>query len=127
MDAMPLYHRLAIVTANASKAQRMTWPCPLRHRRGARMAVSSKTISGAKNPMSHIIRFGIDLAKHTFAICGVDEHDHMTVKKTLSRKQLLTFFANTPPTMIAMEAGSGAHHWARELIALGHDARIYSA
>jgi transposase len=23
-----------------------------------------------------------------------------------------------------MEAGSGAHHWARELIALGHDARI---
>jgi len=23
-----------------------------------------------------------------------------------------------------MEAGSGAHHWARELIKLGHDARI---
>jgi transposase len=26
--------------------------------------------------------------------------------------------------MVAMEAGSGAHHWARQLIHLGHDARI---
>lgn len=74
--------------------------------------------------MSHVIRFGIDLAKNTFAVCGVDEHDHIIVKKTLSRKQLLTFFANTPSALVAMEAGSGAHHWARQLIALGHDARI---
>lgn len=26
-----------------------------------------------------------------------------------------------------MEAGSGAHHWARELLKLGHDARIIDA
>jgi transposase len=74
--------------------------------------------------MSTIIRFGIDLAKNTFATCGVDEHGKIALKKPLARGKLLEFFANAPPALVAMEAGSGAHHWARELIALGHDARI---
>lgn len=74
--------------------------------------------------MSNIIRFGIDLAKNSFAICGIDDNGHVVVRKTLNRTRLLEFFANTPPALVAMEAGSGAHHWARELSALGHDARI---
>lgn len=74
--------------------------------------------------MSHIIRFGIDLAKNSFAVCGVDEHGKVVLRKSLSRAKLQEFFANTPAAVVAMEAGSGAHHWARELIALGHDARI---
>lgn len=57
-----------------------------------------------------IIRFGIDLAKSSFAVCGVDENEHITLRKTLSRKQLLQVFANQPPAVVAMEAGSGAHH-----------------
>ena len=71
-----------------------------------------------------IIRFGIDLAKSSFAVCGVDKHEHIVLRKTLNRKQLLEFFANQPPALVAMEAGSGAHHRARELQSLGHDARI---
>jgi transposase len=74
--------------------------------------------------MSNIIRFGVDLAKNSFAICGVDKHDKVVFKKTLVRSRLLEYFANIPPAIVAMEAGSGAHHWARELIALGHEARI---
>lgn len=74
--------------------------------------------------MSNIIRFGIDLANNTFAICGVDDIGKVAVRKTLNRARLLEFFANTPSALVAMEAGSGAHHWARELTALGHDARI---
>lgn len=74
--------------------------------------------------MSNIIRFGIDLAKTSFAICGVDEHGKVVLRKTLTRAALLEFFANVPPALVAMEAGSGAHHWARKLIVLGHDARI---
>jgi transposase len=74
--------------------------------------------------MSKIIRFGVDLAKNSFAICGVDELGKVALRKTLTRSKLLTFFANIPPALVAMESGSGAHHWARELIALGHDARI---
>lgn len=74
--------------------------------------------------MSTIIRFGVDLAKNTFSLCGVDKHGAVVLKKTLKRSELLRFFANKPSAIVAMEAGSGAHHWARELIVLGHDARI---
>ena len=72
----------------------------------------------------NITRIGIDLAKNTFSICGVDNHDKIVVERTLKRKELLGFFANTLPCFVAMEVGSGAHHWARELIKLGHEARI---
>jgi transposase len=74
--------------------------------------------------MSKIIRVGIDLSKNSFAICGVDENGHIVLRKTLNRARLLEFFANTPPVIVAMEAGSGAHHWARQLTQLGHQARI---
>lgn len=74
--------------------------------------------------MSNIIRFGIDLAKNSFAIYGVDDNERVAVRKTVNRTHLLEFFANTPLALVAMEAGSGAHHWARALTALGHDARI---
>jgi len=42
----------------------------------------------------------------------------------LRRAQLTPFFAKLPPTEIAMEACGGAHHWARELTALGHEVRL---
>jgi transposase len=74
--------------------------------------------------MSTIIRFGLDLAKNSFSICGVDAAERVVLRKTLRRDELLLFFAQHPPALIAMESGSGAHHWARELRALGHDARI---
>lgn len=69
-------------------------------------------------------RFGIDLAKNTFSVCGVDVNDKILQERTLKRKELLSYFSNIPSCIVAMEAGSGAHHWARELIKLGHDARI---
>ena len=74
--------------------------------------------------MNTIIRFGIDLAKNSFAICGVDLHGKIQLLKTLTRKQVLEFFAQQPGALVAMESGSGAHYWARELAKLGHDARI---
>jgi len=75
----------------------------------------------------NIIRIGIDLAKYSFALCGVDQHDQVVLQRSLKRDELLTFFANLPPCLIAMESGTGAHHWARALIRLGHDARIIDA
>ena len=35
--------------------------------------------------MSTIIRFGIDLAKDSFAICGIDERGAVALRKTLGR------------------------------------------
>jgi transposase len=36
----------------------------------------------------------------------------------------LAFFAGIPPFLIGLEACATAHHWARELIALGHETRL---
>ena len=71
-----------------------------------------------------IIRFGLDLAKNTFSICGVDAHGKVVLRKMVSRGHLLVFFSQQAPAVVAMEAGSGAHHWARLLREMGHDARI---
>jgi len=48
------------------------------------------------------------------------------VRKRLSRDKFLTFFANLPPCLVAMEACGSSNFWARHLQALGHDARLIS-
>ena len=67
---------------------------------------------------------GIDLAKNTFSLHGIDEHGKVFLKKTVSRNKLILTLANVPPCLIGMEACSGSHYWAREIGKLGHDVRI---
>ncbi|MFP4569797.1 IS110 family transposase, partial [Rhodosalinus sp.] len=67
---------------------------------------------------------GIDLAKSVFQVHGVDADGAILVKRKLRRAQVLTFFAGLEPCLVGMEACAGAHFWARELQALGHDVRI---
>lgn len=71
-----------------------------------------------------IMRLGLDLAKSVFVVYGVDERDKCQLRRELRRSEVLNFFAKLEPCLVGMEAGSGAHYWARELCALGHDARI---
>lgn len=40
------------------------------------------------------------------------------------RSKFLAFFADVAPCLIGMEACGSAHYWARELRAMGHDARL---
>jgi transposase len=68
----------------------------------------------------NVTTLGIDLAKNTFSLHGVDAHGKTVFRKTLSRAKLMPFLAQQPPCLIGMEACSGAHHWARQLTALGH-------
>lgn len=74
--------------------------------------------------MQKIMRVGLDLAKSVFVVYGVDEREHCQLRRTLRRSEMLSFFATLSPCLVGMESGSGAHYWARELQALGHDARI---
>lgn len=67
---------------------------------------------------------GIDIAKAVFQIHGKDASGNMVMRKRVSRATFLKEMALLPPCLVGLEAGSGAHHWARELIALGHDARL---
>ena len=71
-------------------------------------------------------RIGIDLAKNVFEVHGVDERDKPVIRKTLRRGEVGVFFANLAPCLVAMEACSGAHYWARKLMDVGHDVRLIS-
>ena len=48
----------------------------------------------------------------------------VVVRKALRRAQVLPFFAKLPPCLVGMEACGTSHHWARELIKLGHEVRL---
>jgi hypothetical protein len=74
--------------------------------------------------LSSVTTVGLDLAKHVFQVHGVDASGRVIVAKALRRKDVLAFFAQLPECLVGMEACSSAHHWARELIKLGHDARM---
>jgi transposase len=68
----------------------------------------------------NITTLGIDLAKTSFSLVGMDKHGKIVLRKTLSRSKLLPFIAQLPPCLIGMEACSGAHYWSREFSKLGH-------
>ena len=74
--------------------------------------------------MTRYKRIAIDIAKPVFTLHGIDQEERPTLRINLRRTQLISFFTKLPPTVIAMEACGGAHHWARELMSLGHDVRL---
>ena len=67
---------------------------------------------------------GLDLAKHVFRVHCVDSCGRVIVAKSLRRNNVLGFFAQLPKCLIGLEACGSEHYWARELIKLGHDARM---
>lgn len=70
---------------------------------------------------------GIDIAKSVFQVHHVDQETGEVVNRALHRRVFLEHFANRAPCLIGMEACSGAQHWARELIKLGHQVRLLPA
>ncbi len=70
-----------------------------------------------------VIRLGLDLAKNVFQAHGVDERGEVLLARKIRRAGLLAFAAKLEPCEIVMEACSSAHHWARELSALGHSVK----
>ena len=74
--------------------------------------------------MDSITTIGLDIAKNVFQLHGVDESGAVILRRSLRRGQMLAFFGNLPPCLIGMEACATAHHWARTLLALGHDVRL---
>jgi transposase len=78
--------------------------------------------------MSEITRIGVDLAKNVIQIHAVDAAGKIVTNRALPRDKFILWCAQQPAgCLIAMEASSSAHHWARKLVALGLDARIIAA
>lgn len=75
----------------------------------------------------NLTTLGIDLAKTSFSLVGMDQHGKVVLRKTLNRAQLLPFIAQCPSCLIGMEACSGAHYWGREYTKLGHKVGIIAS
>lgn len=74
--------------------------------------------------MEDAVVVGVDLAKSVFQVHGIDARGRVVLRKRLSRSKLLSFFATLPRCLIGMETCASANHWARELMALGHEVRL---
>jgi transposase len=74
-----------------------------------------------------ITTIGIDLAKQSYSVHGVDAHGKVMLRKTLSRAKLLELMAQLEPCLVGTEACGGAHDMARRLMAMGHTVRLMAA
>ena len=74
--------------------------------------------------MNEVTTIGLDIAKQVFHAHGADASGSMLFSRRISRAKLISFFTSQPCCVVAMEACGGSHHWARELIALGHQVRL---
>ena len=74
--------------------------------------------------MNKITTVGIDLAKQVFAIHAVAADGRVVLRRTVSRGRLVETIARLPPSLIGLEACTGAHEWARRFQALGHAVRL---
>lgn len=77
--------------------------------------------------MGQVVTIGLDLAKSVFQVHGVDAAGEVVVRRQIRRAQLLQFFARQPSCLVGMEACASAHHWGRELVALGHEVKLMPA
>ena len=73
--------------------------------------------------MKAITTIGIDLAKNSFSVYGVDAKGKPVLQRTLSRSGVVRFFANLPACLVGMEACASSEYWAREIESLGHTVR----
>ncbi len=71
-------------------------------------------------------RVGVDLAKNVYQLHGVDRHGKTMLKRRLKRHQWMQVLLDKtePDCVIGMEACAGAHHWGRELQALGYTVKL---
>ncbi len=76
--------------------------------------------------MDNVTTVGIDLAKDTFSLHGVDALGCVVLQQSVKRRELLSVVRQLPPCLIGLETGSGAHQWAREFQAMGHCVKLMS-
>jgi len=74
--------------------------------------------------MEEVSTIGLDIAKSVFQVHGVDVAGAVVIRKRVSRAKVLAYFGELPPCLVGIEACPSAHHWGRELQALGHTVRL---
>jgi hypothetical protein len=73
--------------------------------------------------MGEVSTIGLDIAKSVFQVHGVDSAGAVVIRRRIGCAKVLEFFGGLSPCLIGIEACPSAHHWSRELQALGHTLR----
>src|SRR5260370_31145851 len=108
----------------------MGWTAPRRHQTCQDGCCQKPHLKGKPSMgkcttgFSSVTRVGLDLAKNVFQVHGVDGKGEVAITRKLRRGRLVAFFCELPACVVAMEACSSAHHWARALIGLGHEVKL---
>jgi transposase len=73
-----------------------------------------------------LTRIGVDIAKQVFQLHGTDRHEQVIWRRRLPRDRWLQALREVaePGCEVGMEACGGAHHWARQLQALGYRVKL---
>lgn len=70
----------------------------------------------------------IDLAKNVFQVCKFSKKTNRVIfNRELSRNKLKELLVKERTSLIAMEACSTAHYWARYAMSLGHNVKVINA
>jgi transposase len=78
-----------------------------------------------KGPLAmSVTMIGLDTAKTTFHVHGVNEAGKALLRRKLRRSELIAFFEAQPACTVVFEACGAAHHWGRVLIGLGHTVKL---
>lgn len=75
-------------------------------------------------PKGTVAVLGIDLAKQSFQIHGVDARGQVVIKKKLNRHKVGEYIAQLPKCLIGIEACNGSNYWRRVFERFGHEVRI---
>lgn len=70
--------------------------------------------------MKNVTTIGIDLAKNSMQLHGIDSAGKVCLRKTLLRSKAPLFFANLPACLVGMEACATSAYWARVIESCGH-------
>ena len=74
--------------------------------------------------MKNVYYVGLDIAKNVFQVFLADQKGRELGNRKLARNKLIPFFANLSSCTVGIEACGTAHHWARTLKSLGHEAKL---
>jgi len=74
------------------------------------------------------ITIGVDLAKNVISVCELDAGGRVLRRRDIGREAFALWLAQLPAgTVVAMEACSGAHHWARRCLEHGLQPKLMAA
>ena len=76
--------------------------------------------------MNDITILGIDLAKNTFQLIGVDKHHNVVMKRRCQREKLVEVVTHLPSCTILMESCGTSNYWGRLFQEMGHTPKLIS-